>query len=111
MNNLSKEAYLDMYKKRIRKAITTLTVLCSIVTFIFLGYRFILPVYLAYRLHIDLIDVSDASAVGIIGGADGPTSIFLANSNFINLTSVFALLSIIGIIYLVITRKKDIIRK
>ena len=45
----------------------------------------------------------DASSVGIIGGADGPTSVFVAAPNWAGLaigTAVFAVLLTVGIVLL-----------
>ncbi len=44
--------------------------------------------------------------VGIIGGADGPTSIFIATSpSSYSVTKVFGILTLLGIAYLLIKRK------
>ncbi|MDF2545095.1 MAG: gcdB1 [Herbinix sp.] len=52
-------------------------------------------------------DFSDASSIGIIGGADGPTTIYVANSKAPGFTALFALLSIVGIIYIIRTKRKN----
>lgn len=53
-------------------------------------------------------DFKDASTIGIIGGADGPTAIYLSNSKSFPLISViFMSLTIIGIMYLLFTKKKS----
>jgi Na+-transporting methylmalonyl-CoA/oxaloacetate decarboxylase beta subunit len=54
-------------------------------------------------------DLKGAKTIGIIGGADGPTTIFVENVQFSSLfTVVSTTLTIIGIAYLMITkRKKD----
>lgn len=92
-----------MKNKRINKAITILTVICIIVTIINLAFNFLLPIYLSYKLQTDL---KGASSIGIIGGADGPTSIYLSSQQSPHIiTSIFAFLSIFGIIYLIIVKR------
>jgi len=79
--------------------VTIFTIISLIVTLFNLTYSFLLPVYLSYKFQIDL---SEASSIGIIGGADGPTSIYLASQQSPRIvTLIFALLSIIGIIYII----------
>jgi len=64
----------------------------------------LIPVYLSYRLN---IEASKMDSIGIIGGADGPTTIFLTStsSSANSIIIVFALFSIAGIAYLVLNRK------
>jgi Na+-transporting methylmalonyl-CoA/oxaloacetate decarboxylase beta subunit len=52
-------------------------------------------------------NLNDAASIGIIGGSDGPTSIYVGNpqSSYL-ITVIFTLLSIIGIVFLIITKKK-----
>jgi len=89
--------------ERINKAITILTIISVIVTLINLAYDFLLPLYLSYKLQTDL---REASSIGIIGGADGPTSIYLSSQQSPHVvTTIFALLSIIGIIYLIFHKR------
>ncbi|TAH63656.1 MAG: hypothetical protein EWM50_01945 [Gottschalkiaceae bacterium] len=59
--------------------------------------------YLSYKLN---KDVNNASSIGIIGGADGPTAIFIASQPSFNLAiGIFSLLTIAGIIYLFIVKR------
>jgi Na+-transporting methylmalonyl-CoA/oxaloacetate decarboxylase beta subunit len=68
-----------------------------------IAYYFLLPMYLSYKFHKDL---SDASSIGIIGGADGPTTIFVSGSQYTpTINAIFTLLSVIGILYLILTRR------
>lgn len=47
------------------------------------------------------------SNTSIIGGADGPTSIFIASEkSYYLIPFIFGLLSIIGVVYLIIKRKR-----
>jgi len=93
-----------MKNERIYKTITIFTIISVIVTLINLAYSFLLPIYLSYKFQIDL---REASSIGIIGGADGPTSIYLSSQQSPHIiTAIFALLSIIGIIY-ILFHKRD----
>ncbi len=86
-----------------RKIVTLVTIISSIITVFYSGFYFILPFYFTHCLKQDI----SAASIGIIGGADGPTSVFIASapkSNFI--LFIFFSLSIIGIIFLVKTRKE-----
>lgn len=63
-----------------------------------LGFDVLLPMYLSFKLN---RDVNQASSIGIIGGADGPTSIFIASQpNSYLITSIFVLLTIGGFVVL-----------
>lgn len=95
-----------MNNKIIRKVISGFTLLCIIATIISLHYKTLLKLYVSYKFNTDF---SDISCIGIIGGSDGPTTIYLSTSNspYITPTVLFALLSITGIAYLIITKKKQ----
>ena len=67
-------------------------------------YNYLLPLYLSYKFNMDL---RGASSIGIIGGADGPTSIYVSSSLFPNITAIFALLAAAGIIYLFFDKRKN----
>lgn len=61
----------------------------------------ILPKLLQYK-----VNVNKAAAVGIIGGADGPTAIFISTGYNKIATLISGLLSVVGIFYLLITKNK-----
>ena len=95
-----------MNKEKFRKLITLLTFITSAITLACIAFNFALPLYISKKLNIH-----EASSIGIIGGADGPTSIYISNNSssspllpYQN-TLVFGILSIIGISYLLKTRK------
>jgi len=68
-----------------------------------LGFKYALLLYMRFKLS---IGSSEATAIGIIGGADGPTVIYLAGNNGINIPIIaLGLLSIAGIIYLILNRE------
>ncbi len=92
-----------MNKKK--KVVILFTVLCALTAVLNVSYNYLMPIYLSYKLNMDL---RDAKTIGIIGGADGPTAIFVANSqsSFL-ITAIFTLLSIIGIAYLIISKRKN----
>lgn len=92
-----------MNNKPIRKIVIILTVFCAAAAAFGILYEYLLPLYLSYKLNKDL---RDASAIGIIGGADGPTTIYLSGSVSPGITAVFAVFAVIGIAYLVITKRK-----
>ncbi len=87
-----------MKKRKITKVVTIFTIIIGLMTIMRLGFDFLLPMYLSFKLN---KDINHASSIGIIGGADGPTSIFIASQPSSHLiTSIFALLAIAGIVVL-----------
>jgi Na+-transporting methylmalonyl-CoA/oxaloacetate decarboxylase beta subunit len=92
-----------MNNNTINKFVMIFTVICGAAAAIGIAYEFLLPLYLSYKFKSDL---SDASAIGIIGGADGPTTIYLSGSVSPGITALFAVLAATGIAYLVITKRK-----
>jgi hypothetical protein len=88
-----------------RSVIMILTIMCILVTVLNVTFKYLLLMFLPFKFDSDL---RDAASVGIIGSADGPTSILVANSTAsIIITMISALLSISGIIYLIRTREKN----
>lgn len=84
--------------KKSKKVIALLTIITSLITFISLSYNCFLQKYASYRFN---INSKQAVSIGIIGGADGPTAIFIASKSYSNaITIISALLSIIGFVYL-----------
>lgn len=91
--------------KRYRRIIMIITIVTSIITIVSVSWEFIIRMYLQYRFQITTDN--NASSIGIIGGADGPTSIYLSGSPYSSIiTIIFALLSALAIIFLVVTRKE-----
>lgn len=100
------EVYKIMKKEKKVKVITILTVLCGIFTFISVFSSYLAKLFLFYKYN---INVKDAGSVGIIGGADGPTAVFLSGRlPFQFFTAVFGVLTIFGVIYIFnVKDKKD----
>ncbi|EYE88068.1 hypothetical protein Q428_09995 [Fervidicella metallireducens AeB] len=93
-----------MKKEKSIKMITIFTVICALVAFISLFSSYLLSLYLSHKLN---IDTREAGSIGIIGGADGPTAIYLSGQSSSYLfTAIFALLTILGFIYLVVIKYK-----
>jgi len=91
-----------MKKEKSMKMITVITIICALIAFVSMFFSFLLPLCLSFMLN---RNASDIASVGIIGGADGPTAIFLAGQAPTNLIAViFTILALIGIIYLAITK-------
>jgi Na+-transporting methylmalonyl-CoA/oxaloacetate decarboxylase beta subunit len=87
-----------------RIVVMILTIMCILVTVLNVAFKYLLLLFLPFKFDLDL---RDAASVGIIGSADGPTSILVENSTAsIIITIISALLSISGIIYLIRTRRK-----
>jgi Na+-transporting methylmalonyl-CoA/oxaloacetate decarboxylase beta subunit len=93
-----------MNNKTINKFVMIFTVVCGAAAAIGILYEYLLPLYLSYKFKTDL---SDASAIGIIGGADGPTTIYLSGSVSPGITALFAVLAAMGITYLIIAKRKN----
>jgi len=94
-----------MKKEKKAKVVAIFTVICAFVAFISAFFSLLLPLYLSYKFN---IDPGNAGSIGIIGGADGPTAIYVSGSSSHVFTVFFALLTILGIIYLVIDKYKKI---
>jgi len=83
-------------RKRAARAVTILTVITAVITIISAAYEYLLPVFLSFALH---FDAREASSIGIIGGADGPTAIYLTGQPPMRvITAVFASLTVAGIL-------------
>ncbi len=86
-----------------RKLILIVTVLSAVIFLIHTVINVLLHLYLKNKFDMDL---SDASSIGIIGGADGPVSILVANAQFSRLLGLLPLIAVAGGMYLYLTRKK-----
>ena len=97
-----------MIKKLFPIGIAILTAISGVIVFYNLAIRYLIPFYL---LHKNFGSLKDAASIGIIGSADGPTSIYLTNKNPLVSFPVFLLLFIMGILYFTFMRlrrnKKD----
>lgn len=94
-------------KRKIAKIITGISLIGTVV----LALRnLIIPIFTLFFIHKEVL--KDIGAIGIIGMADGPTSIIVSNNNRFGidtidvLTIAFVVISVIGILYLVITKGK-----
>lgn len=86
-----------------RKLILIVTVLSAVIFLIHTVIKVLLHLYLKNKFDMDL---SDASSIGIIGGADGPVSILVANAQFSRLLGLLPIIAVAGGMYLYLTRKK-----
>lgn len=86
------------------KGITIFTIIFGIVALISGFFSFILPHHLSFVVN---KTANDAGSVGVIGGADGPTAIFLSGStSFHWFFAISALLTVLGITYIITTKHK-----
>ncbi|SCG84374.1 hypothetical protein DW1_2814 [Proteiniborus sp. DW1] len=93
-----------MDKRKFSKIVFIITLITGIVTIMMLGFDFLLPIFLSFKLK---RDIKHGSSIGIIGGADGPTTIFISSQSSSHLlTGLFGLLTIAGIIILLTIRKQ-----
>jgi len=93
----------ELEVKRYRKAVIVIAIIATIGALTSASLRFGIQMYIFNRFH---IKADQAGSIGIIGGADGPTAIFLTGSSPLYLaTIVFTLLSIVGFLYIFFTRK------
>jgi|LSQX01.2.fsa_nt_gb Na+-transporting methylmalonyl-CoA/oxaloacetate decarboxylase beta subunit len=94
--------------KRHRKTIIILTIITTIITIASASWKFIMRMYIQYKFQNSTDNYNSASSIGIIGGADGPTAIFISGIPYSGIiTFVFALLSALGITYLILTSKRN----
>ena len=91
-----------MRKESVKKAVTIITAISSAVTVLVALLHFLLP---AYLLHQYRIDAKGASSIGIIGSADGPTTIYVSGQSSVwQIAAVSGLIAIAGIAYLILPR-------
>lgn len=84
--------------------IAIFTVICAFAAFISAFFSYLLPLFLSYKFN---TDTRNAGSIGVIGGADGPTAIYVSGQSSSHLfTAIFTLLAILGIVYLVIAKHK-----
>lgn len=78
------------------------------IVFIITALAGIISIMELCMLFIPIIKVlPDASAVGVIGGADGPTAIFVAGSKLAFVVPVIPFICMVaGVVYLAVTKKK-----
>jgi len=93
-----------MKGKTLKVVVAVFTVIFAILAIVSAFSGLLLKLYLSREFNMDM---KDAASIGIIGGADGPTVIFLSGNIPSGLhTAIFALLAVSGIIYLVVERFK-----
>ncbi len=84
--------------------ITIITIVSDIVTGGFAVFSFVLSSGL-----FENINLNEASAIGIIGGADGPTAIFLSGNPF-NAFIISKIVLFIVLLVLFVPTKKSLVR-
>ncbi len=86
----------------LRKVILCVTVISTAICIMVLIATYIFPFHLMFKL---MGHLPDASAIGIIGAADGPTSIYVSKTSNSYWIVVPFMVAIMGGIYLMISRK------
>lgn len=93
-----------MKRRKTNIVVAVFTVICGIISLVSAFFKPLLTLYLANKSN---IDIKNAASVGIIGGADGPTAIFISDQGKSSwFTVVFALLTILGAVYLFFEKYK-----
>ena len=90
-----------MIKKLITIGVAILTTISGIIVSYNIVMYLFLTIYIKNKFH---IGANSAASVGIIGGADGPTSIYLSGSNSRVAFPLALLLFVAGIGYFIIMR-------
>lgn len=94
---------LLLTKSILTKVVMIITIIAGTVIVGAMALNLLIPIYVSYKLNLE-----GARAIGIIGGADGPTAIFLTGGLCSNFTIIsLGVLTILGIIYLRIHKKKQ----
>lgn len=94
-----------MRNKMLTRIIRALTIICALTTLFSVFSKSLLKLYFSYKFN---TDIKDASAVGIIGGSDGPTEIFIGNQSTTHWVPViFAILTGLGVVYLIVDRRSN----
>ncbi len=94
-----------MIKTRRNKLAAIFTALSFAATIISASYIYFFPMYLLHKSQLNRIE---PSSIGIIGGADGPTSIYVASKfpQYI-IIIIFALFTVVGILYQIFLAKNS----
>jgi len=92
-----------MKKSILTKVVAVITIVCTLITIASVFVNFVLPLYLSYKFN---RDIKNAGSIGIIGGTDGPTTIFITSDPGLSIpvTVIFAALAFLGFAYLVAVR-------
>lgn len=89
---------------KFHKIVSIITIITSVITIFSALYIYIIPKYIINKFA---LNTGDAASIGIIGGADGPTTIIVSGAHLsFTTTIIFLLISIIGIGYLIYTKKR-----
>lgn len=95
---------MKLANTKFNKIVTIMTIITSLITILSALYIYLLPKYIINKFDLNM---GKAASIGIIGGADGPTSIFVTGNHFTSATTIiFFIISIIGISYLLFTKKR-----
>jgi hypothetical protein len=91
-------------KKFVSKGILILTVVSALISLVAVIYEYFLPLYLIRKYN---LNANESSSIGIIGGADGPTAIFVTSkpSNPLGISAIFFLIAILGVACLFFIRR------
>lgn len=91
------------------KPLKTIAVISGIMTILQFIYPIVVKIMLKYIFHQDIGSLDTASSVGIIGGADGPTAIFVGhNSNIFYPVLKYgsAVICMISAIFIMLLKKR-----
>ncbi|MEL7648845.1 MAG: hypothetical protein AAGU76_12170 [Sedimentibacter sp.] len=83
-----------MNNKRLKMTVVVIAAICILVVIGKVTCNLLLMAYISYKYGADL---KGAGSIGIIGGADGPTSIYLTGSQGLYSTLIFVLLAVIAV--------------
>ena len=82
------------------KVIKAITIISLIITMVSGLVNFVVPLIKFNQFNMNL---ASASSVGVIGGADGPTSVFIVGERPYHIIAIiFGVISVIGMIYLLV---------
>ncbi|MDD2496557.1 MAG: sodium ion-translocating decarboxylase subunit beta [Desulfitobacteriaceae bacterium] len=94
---------INIKRDKSTQVVFILTVIAAATTLVCAAADILIPMYLKYKFHSNEIG---ADSVGIIGGADGPTAIYITSQFSSHLfTVIFALLTVTGVLYLIFKNK------
>lgn len=93
-----------MNNRRLKMTIIVIAAICILIVIGKVTCNLLLMAYLSYKYGADF---KNAGSIGIIGGADGPTSIYLSGSPGPNSAVIFVLLAVIAAVLAVFYKKKS----
>lgn len=93
----------QLMKKKILYAVKILTAISAVIALASVMFQLLLRIYISNKYQ--LSNANAAASIGIIGGADGPTVIYVSDHSSFNLLTLIAvIITIAGIVFQILIK-------